>query len=915
MTIDLGHTTCGDDRVAPLEGVGDDVVVFNPHLLAHIHPQTGAGDRERRLRLFGVDGEHGFVEDHLVSHRSGHADTKQKQDDQSEDEFTSRVVDDLGLATPPFPGVRLLVVFAATVFLSAFLLFQVQPIIGKYILPWFGSTPGVWATSLLFFQLMLLAGYAYAHFILGPMSWRRQAIVHISLLVLALVTLPITPAEALKPAGPDSPIGRILAILTLSVGAPYFVLSATAPLLQMWFASLVPGRSPYRLYALSNAGSLLALLSYPFLVERLVPLRAQMSIWSVGYVVFAGLCGACAWSVTRPSAEHPSRGDLDAEAADTDGVGARIDALPGVGTALMWIALSACGSGLLLATTNQITLDIAVVPFLWIVPLALYLLTFILCFDSDRWYIRPLFAALLPVALVNAVRLLYRSGQLEVAEQVLGYAFTLFVCCMVCHGELARMRPAPRHLTFFFLMVAVGGALGGTLVAIVAPAMFVGLYEYQVLLVACYTLAAIVVLPKLFRFDEAPKKSLPTRVFSGLCWGAALVVIALGAYKTVVVGTWVEANSTATLEVAFLAWRVSFLLTFPYAVLAFLLVLEVWRRMEGQPLIEWWSTGRGLARFGTSAMVAAGLWFLGGAFSWQVGESGRSVIAQARNFYGTLVIRERFVGASTHQLSLTHGNIRHGLQLQRNPTWPTSYFGPETGVGLAVRHHPARSDSTRQFRVGVVGLGVGTMAAYSNAHVDPDHPDETYVRARVGGVPDYTRFYEINPRVELWSRERFTYLEDAASRGDDVDVLMGDARIVLERQLAEGDAQRFDLLVVDAFNSDAIPIHLLTLESVETYLAHLADDGILAIHVSNRYVDLVPIVASLAAAADLSALYIEHPGRIDRQISSTDWILLTNNREFLDTRAVHEFEESMPVDGPLWTDDFSSVWEVVELRR
>jgi hypothetical protein len=453
VTIDLGHTTCGDDRVAPLEGVGDDVVVFNPHLLAHIHPQTGAGDRERRLRLFGVDGEHGFVEDHLVSHRSGHADTKQKQDDQSEDESTSRVVDDLGLATPPFPGVRLLVVFAATVFLSAFLLFQVQPIIGKYILPWFGSTPGVWATSLLFFQLMLLAGYAYAHFILGPMSWRRQAIVHISLLVLALVTLPITPAEALKPAGPDSPIGRILAILTLSVGAPYFVLSATAPLLQMWFASLVPGRSPYRLYALSNA------------------------------------------------------------------------------------------------------------------------------------------------------------------------------------------------------------------------------------------------------------------------------------------------------------------------------------------------------------------------------------------------------------------------------------------------------------------------------HVDPDHPDETYVRARVGGVPDYTRFYEINPRVELWSRERFTYLEDAASRGDDVDVLMGDARIVLERQLAEGDAQRFDLLVVDAFNSDAIPIHLLTLESVETYLAHLADDGILAIHVSNRYVDLVPIVASLAAAADLSALYIEHPGRIDRQISSTDWILLTNNREFLDTRAVHEFEESMPVDGPLWTDDFSSVWEVVELRR
>lgn len=470
-------------------------------------------------------------------------------------------------------GTRLLgriALFAATVFLSVFLLFQVQPMIGKYILPWFGSTPGVWATSLLFFQLMLLGGYAYAHFVVGRLTWRRQALVHSVLLGLVLITLPITPAEALKPTGSEAPVSRILFILTLSVGAPFFLLSTTAPLLQSWFARLVPGRSPYRLYALSNLGSLLALLSYPFVVEPSLRLRTQTSIWSWGYVLFAAMCATCAWLLSRTSSGALSpvdvartSGSAQAEqAAEAVEVGRDeiVEASvpwretadrPGAGKALLWLALAACGSGLLLATTNQMSIDVAVVPFLWIVPLSLYLLTFILCFDSDRWYARPLFAALLPLSLINSVRLLYWGTDLGIVDQIAGYSITLFVCCMACHGEVARMRPPARHLTFFFLMVAIGGAVGGIFVAILAPVVFAGFYEYQILLVACYALVVLVQTPQLFRGERNAIRSVMVRALSALCWGAAVVAITIGTWKTIVPGTWYGDDGSQNLAAAF----------------------------------------------------------------------------------------------------------------------------------------------------------------------------------------------------------------------------------------------------------------------------------------------------------------------------------------------------------------------------
>ena len=798
---------------------------------------------------------------------------------------------------------------AATVFLSALLLFQVQPIIGKYILPWFGSTPGVWATALLFFQLMLLGGYAYAHFIVSRLTWRRQAVLHAVLLGLALIALPITPAEALKPTGAGAPVARILLILTVSVGAPYLLLSATAPLIQRWFAQLHPGRSPYRLYALSNLGSLLALLSYPFLVEPFVRLQSQTSYWSLAYVVFAALCAACAWILYRSSRDA----GLQAASADAGRAagGTVSHDRPDAGSAFFWLLLSACASGLLLATTNQMSTDIAVVPFLWILPLSVYLLTFILTFDHERWYVRPLFMALLPLALINAVRLLYGGVDLGIVDQVVGYSLTLFVCCMCCHGELSRARPAAHHLTFFFLMVSIGGAVGGLLVAILAPALFRSPYEYHFLLVGCYLLMGFVLARLLISSDLVPAAGRVSRALTGICLTAGLASIAVGTVVLLRPETWLEDASSNARE-TFAAWQ-GYMRVYGTLMTVFVLaVLEAWRRMEGVALRPWWTSSSGLARVVLTGAAAMGLVSLTGGLAWQVTNDERLTVELVRNFYGALAIKERDVGARIHRLSLTHGRIRHGSQLQLFPTWPTEYFGPETGVALAIQHHPNRADTTRQFRMGVVGLGVGTLAAYANTRVDAERGEASYVTMRETGEPDYIRFYELNPLVTRWATDRFTFLGDAEARGADVGVFEGDARIVLERQLGQGEAQQFDVLAIDAFSSDAVPLHLLTLEAVHTYLAHLQEDGILALNVTNRFVDLLPIVGRLAEATDLSAIYFENYSSSSRLVNSTDWVLLTRNQAFLDLEIVREDEEPMPAPGPLWTDDFSSLFDVVE---
>ena len=336
---------------------------------------------------------------------------------------------------------RDMVLYGATMFLSAFLLFLIQPLIGKYILPWFGGTPAVWTTCLLFFQVLLLLGYSYADVLASRFPLRRQAGLHLFLILTTLFTLPIIPSQAWKPLDGGSPVFRILGLLLVSIGAPYLFLSATSPLLQSWFSRTGNGTSPYRLYSISNLGSLLAILSYPFLFEPALSLGREASIWSWGYAGFAVLCVLLSLRILR----SPVHGVIPIPAAggETEPESSR----PGMGRHFLWLALTTCSSALLLATTNQMCQDVAVVPLLWILPLALYLISFILCFQFERLYYRPIFIPGLIASIVWTCFVLYGSVFVDIRLQILSYSTTLFACCMVCHGELVRLKPRPRHLT------------------------------------------------------------------------------------------------------------------------------------------------------------------------------------------------------------------------------------------------------------------------------------------------------------------------------------------------------------------------------------------------------------------------------------------------------------------------------------
>ena len=711
--------------------------------------------------------------------------------------------------------------YALTIFLSAFLLFQVQPLIGKYILPWFGGTPSVWTTCMLFFQLLLLGGYAYAHLIASRLSTRNQTILHLVLLAASLVFLLwIPPKDSWKPTSSEAPSLRILMLLAGTIGGPYLVLSSTGPLLQQWFHRSNPGKSPYRLYALSNVGSLLALISYPFLVEPSLKLGTQALLWCVGYACFTAFCAWCAFRLLRdnpvPVEAATVVGEVSAPAGvlagdDVETSGARI---PHWADVLMWIGLAAAGSAMLLATTNQMCQEVAVVPFLWVLPLAIYLLTFIITFDSPIWYLRSMFIVLLAASTSFTYKVLVEGAGAELWKQIAAFSATLFVSCMICHGELYKSRPHPRYLTLFYLCISAGGALGGFLVAIVAPNVFPAYWEYHV--------------------------ALP-----------AICVLALVAFYR-------DPN---------------------------------WILYRGRPRLVW-------------AVLIATLGGLIASMVNQTKEKSENVIYMTRNFYGALKITE---GAPDYPdwrfLSLTHGRIMHGFQYQSQEKrrWPTSYYGEASGIGIAIGAHPKRFQDTqadRALRIGVVGLGTGTIAA-------------------LGEKGDYMRFYEINPQVLRLSDLRlsdsdrfFTYLRDAEADGVEIDVILGDARVQMEHELARGEQQKFDVLAVDAFSSDAIPMHLLTRECAEIYWQHLNSDGILALHISNRHMDLKPVCRALAEEFGHTAVRVHSDENDDEGVDSADWILLTKSEEFLNSTTLQAAQTGWPEDGLaplLWTDDYGSI--------
>ena len=768
--------------------------------------------------------------------------------------------------------------YALTIFTGAFLLFQVQPLIGKYILPWFGGGPGVWTTCMLFFQVLLLGGYAYAHFTSRWLKPRTQAIVHLVLLAAAVALLPITPSDSWKPLGAGNPTLQILTLLAVSLGLPYFVLSTTGPLLQQWFSRAKPGASPYRLYALSNLGSLLALISYPFFFETHFTRKIQAGLWAWGLVAYVLCCGFCALRLWKAEGRGQNADD-EMQNADPDlthhasriAQPSSLNPQPSALNRFQWLLLPACASVLLLATTNKLCQDVAVIPFLWVLPLALYLLTFIICFDSPRWYVRFPFTLALIAALGGLCWALFNSSDLALAKQVALYCGGLFICCMVCHGELYRLKPDPQHLTGFYLMIAAGGALGGLFVAVAAPLVFADYYELHWGLFLCGLLFLLVCATDRSSSPSPldPQASTPNPSWRWMA--CALTLLVFGGLDRLM--AWLPAHARTISKGYFTGLRVG-----TWTILVLLVVSWIARKKFRH--FKYW-------RLLTCAWLSLGMIALGGTLWKQARDADSARVARSRNFYGVLTVCEyEKDDPLAHYFLLQHGRITHGLQFVDpvQAAWPISYYGVDSGIGLGVNALPV---SPR--RIGLVGLGAGTLAAH-------------------GRAGDYLRYYEINPQVQAVANTWFSYLSNCLAK---VEVAPGDARLTLERE----PPQHFDLLVLDAFSSDAIPVHLLTKEAFEVYGRHLNTNGIIAVHISNHYLNLEPVVVNLARhfGYKLASIDFEENNEEWWFYGST-WILLSHSEQLLNRPEIRNAAGTVntnSVNVPLWTDDFASLFQIL----
>jgi len=665
--------------------------------------------------------------------------------------------------------------FATTIVLGAFLLFLIEPLIAKLILPWFGGSAAVWATCLVFFQTALLLGYLYADATIRRLSPRRQSVLHSGLLLVSLLWLPIAPQVFWRSHMRVDPAWRILGLLTFSIGLPFLLLSSTSPLLQTWYARRSPDRSPYHLFALSNLASLLALLSFPFLIEPRLSSRHQAALWSIGYALFALCCALSAWISRSYSLIAPA-------AAETS----QDEAAPALSTKVLWLSLAACSSMMLLAATNHLSENVAPIPLLWVVPLALYLLSFAMVFAKHQFYSRWFVARLLAVALGAAGYAIYDSSITHAIQiSVPLFCSALFVACFFCHGELVQRKPAVRYLTSFYLTIALGGALGAVCVGLLAPHILSGIFELSIVLLLTAILATVVLW----------RDGWSARIF----W--ACVTISMGA----------------------------------------VLVFNVRTMREG-------------------------------------------TVAMMRNFYGALRIQEFKTGLKLPYRSLVHGTIEHGAQYLSFPENrnPTTYYGRRSGAGLALRFC---CDGPK--RVGVIGLGAGTLAAY-------------------GKPGDSFRFYEINPQVVSVANGWFTFLKQSPAK---IEIILGDARLSLESE----PSQLFDVLAVDAFSGDAIPVHLLTKEAFVVYFRHLKPGGVLAVHTSNTYLRLAPVVKMLAEDADYASRLISSDEDVTMMVSAADWVLVTRNQEFLNKQETFVGSENIvvPPHLRLWTDDYNNLYEIL----
>lgn len=690
--------------------------------------------------------------------------------------------------------------YGLVIFLGAFLLFQVQPLLGKALLPWFGGSAAVWLACLMFFQIALLLGYLYAHLLMHRVPPRQRRWMHLALLLAGCALLPVLPSAAWKPPDPQSPVLRIVIALAATVGLPYLLLAATSPLVQAMYAQRHRDE-PYRFFAVSNAGSLLGLLSYPALAEPLLTLRGQAWLWSGLFAIYGLLLAVL---LLRVPAQEWAR-DMASEEGLTP------IAPPGRVSRLLWLALPACATVLLLAVTNHLTQNVAPVPFLWVLLLGLYLLSFIFTFGQRPWYNRSFVMRTLAVALGAMAYALGPDLVNSPMRVVLPmYALGFFFCCLFCHGELARLRPAPALLTSYYLHISLGGALGGVFVIAVAPLIYTGYFELQVGLGSCAALALLVL-----RHDQSSQ----------------------------------------------------------------------FFRARWQPM---WLT---------LVMMATAL---AGGLAWTIHEATHIATVSARNFYGTLRVIDirlpRVVWMEAGKVTefpqglparkLIHGTIDHGTQF-RDPgrrRSATAYYVARSGVALAIREASRRGP----VRIGVVGLGTGTMAA-------------------LGARGDVIRFYEINPQVEIFARREFTYLEDTAAR---VEIVHGDARLMLEREAP----QNYDVFAVDAFSGDSIPVHLLTVEAFREYFRHVKPGGAVVVHISNQHLNLQPVLQKAAETLGKKAVLVESTADDPLGIFRAFWMIVSDRPSLLEDADIRKFGRPLPTPPGfrLWTDEYSNLLQVLK---
>ena len=681
----------------------------------------------------------------------------------------------------------------AAAFLSAFLLFMVQPVVGKRILPWFGGAAPVWTTCLVFFQGLVVVGYLYGHLLVRYVAPRWQSRVHVGVLVVSCLVLPIEPGERWRAIGEAAPLTGILGLLATSVGLPCLALSTTGPLLQVWAAR--DGKVPYGLFALSNVGSLAGLLGYPLVVEQALGARAQSVVWSAGYGLFVVLVGGLALRAGGSAGDRAGTDRGDAVESGAPG-----EPAPGVGRLALWGALAACPSILLVGMTRSLSLDVAPVPLLWVVPLAAYLLSYTLCFGRPAWCSRGLSAGMLLAGLAVALWLPPASpSSLDIGVRVAALVGGLFAFSTSGHAELVRARPGPAHLTTFYVMIALGGALGAVFAGVVAPAVFDSDLEVPV---------GVVLATGVFLFVHLPEQGKARARRGGASPAGRLVMVAV-----------------------------------ILPALGAVLLQDTWRQRA-------------------------------------------AAVAMGRSFYSTLRVSDTGEGPSARR-TLSHGRTVHGQQLRggARSRWPTAYYGETSGAGIALRLGSGQGGGQSELRarhVGIIGLGVGTLVTFGR-------PGDRY------------RIYEIDSLVIDFARRHFSYLAEAEAI---VEIVRGDGRLALGREAPNG----FDVLVVDAFSGDAIPAHLLTREAFVEYGRHLAADGILAVHTSNRYLDLASVVALSAGATGLRVALVRSDPDEDRGVLSSTWVLAAKGDLFAhELVARHGEVIEVPSSLRTWTDDHSSL--------